>query len=444
VQATTTSSPFRGPESLRVRGERRTFWGTLASLPITIVVLGWIFQHQITWQQLGLLLVVAMVYVSFARGRLLGGGLRVHEGQFGHIYAVVDECARMLRLPTPHVFVRDDPFVPVVGIGTGDPYAIVISAQYVEHFGTDELQFLIGRELGHIAAGNTKYTSLLSSNGRENGVIAIAFGAWLRKIDYTADRVGLICCGSLEAAQRAIAVSSFHAIGRKVDLGAFAEQLKELRAEPSLRLGEWTASTPYATNRVAALHRFARDPLYLLWSHRFAVNAQQPLAPDTQRETVNAGFWRRAWALAIDLLVIQTLAPAAGSLIRVGPDPAVVRAFNADPTAPQAMKSVVAVFANGHGKVALGADNGLLMLAFWLYVIVLVALIGQTFGMMVSDVRVVGADRSARVGIRRAVGRYFSLFLSLIGVVGWFSLFRRVQPFERWSRTRLVSGAVRS
>ena len=253
MQAPTTTSPFRGPESLRVRGESRTFWGTLASLPITIVVLGWIFQHQITWQQLGLLLVVAMVYVSFARGRLLGGGLRVHEGQFGHIYAVVEECARMLRLPTPHVFVRDDPFVPVVGIGTGDPYAIVFSAQYVEHFADDELRFLIGRELGHIAAGNTKYTSLLSSNGRENGVIAIAFGAWLRKIDYTADRVGLVCCGSLEAAQRAIAVTSFHAIGRKIDLGAFAEQLKELRAEPSLRLGEWTASTPYATNRVAAL-----------------------------------------------------------------------------------------------------------------------------------------------------------------------------------------------
>ena len=444
MQATTTPSPFRGPESLRVRGERRAFWGTLASLPITIVVLGWIFQHQITWQQLSLLLVVAMIYVSFARGRLLGGGLRVHDGQFGHIYQVVRECAQMLRLPTPHVFVRDDPFVPVVAIGTGDPYAIVISAQYVEHFGDDELRFLIGRELGHIASGNTKYTSLLSSNGRENGVIAIAFGAWLRKIDYTADRVGLVCCGSLDAALRAIAVTSFHAVGRKIDLGAFAEQFKELHAEPSLRLGEWTASTPYATNRIAALHRFARDPLYLVWARRFVASAQQPLAPDEQRETVNAGFWRRAWALAIDLLVIQTLAPAAGSLVRIGPSPSALKAINADPSTPAAVKNVVTTFANGHGTVAIGFDNAALMLAFLLYLIVLVALIGQTFGMMVSDVRVVGADRSARVGFGRAVARYFSLFLSLIGVVGWFSLFRRVQPFERWSRTRLVSGAVRS
>ena len=121
---------------------------------------------------------------------------------------------------------------------------MVISAQFVEHFQPDELRFLIGRELGHIASGHTRYTSLLSSNGRENGVIAVAFGAWLRRIDYTADRVGLLCCGSLDAAMRAIAVSAFGSVGRRVDLGAFASQLKELHAEPSLRLAEWTASTP--------------------------------------------------------------------------------------------------------------------------------------------------------------------------------------------------------
>ncbi|HZX68693.1 MAG TPA: hypothetical protein VFE70_07395, partial [Candidatus Elarobacter sp.] len=84
---------------------------TLLTLPISVALLGWVLQHAITWQEIGLLVVVAMVYVSFARGRLLGGGLRIHAGQFGHIYAVVDECARRIRMPTPHVFVRDDPFV---------------------------------------------------------------------------------------------------------------------------------------------------------------------------------------------------------------------------------------------------------------------------------------------------------------------------------------------
>ena len=73
---------FRGRESLRVRGENATFVWTLLSLPLSIGVVGWVLQHQISYSELALLLVVAMIYVAFARGRLLGAGLRVHAGQF--------------------------------------------------------------------------------------------------------------------------------------------------------------------------------------------------------------------------------------------------------------------------------------------------------------------------------------------------------------------------
>ncbi len=437
---------FSGKESLRVRGERTTFVLTLASLPLTIFVLGWVFQHQIGRQEIALLVVVAMLYVAFARGRLLGGGLRIHAGQFSQVHAVVDECARMLRMPTPHVFVRDDPFVPVVAIGIGDPYAIVISAQFVEHFRDDELRFLIGRELGHIASGHTRYTSLMSSNGRENGVLSVALGAWLRTIDYTADRVGLLCCGSLDAALRAIAVATFHTLGRKVDLHAFAEQLKELHAEPSLRLAEWTASTPYATNRIAALHRFARDPLYLAWAPRFAANAAAPQVTGAQ-EAGFAGFWRRAWALAIDLVVIQLLVPAVHAVKTQITKEQVAAAKAATAGNPDVPKWVADIASaklaqpGVHTSVGLDSDQTLLFLVLVVYAIVLVALVGQTFGMMVSDLRVVAVNRP-RVGLRHAIARYVLLALSFMTIFGLFSIFRRVQPYEKWSRTRLVSGSA--
>lgn len=521
-----TTRPFSGPESLRVPGEWVTFALTLASLPLTLVILSWVFQHQITLQTLALLLVVAMLYVAFARGRLLGGGLRVHEGQFAHVLRVVEDCARMLRMPTPHVFIRDDPFVPCVAVGIGDPYAVVISAQYIDYFSDDELRFLIGRELGHIASGHTRFTSLLSANGRENAVVATAFGAWLRRIEYTADRVGLLCCASLDTAIRAIAVSSFGHIGRKIDLAAFAEQLRELVAEPSLRLGEWTGANPYSTNRIAALHRFARDPLYLRWAERFAHNAHEPYT-EPQRETVYAGFWRRAWAFFIDLVVIQTIVPAAGSLISTrisndasdsgsssgnssssdsgdsdddsspSPSPHASLLANASaapapalsatplathagaaagaPTAEQIKACVAAALSRRDSDIertcsALGTSatvpapahtsaphshfhwnigpvgdtggiQGVAWLAFFVYAVVLVGLVGQTFGMMVSDLRVTTTERHERVTIRGAIGRYLSLVASIVMVVGIFSVFRRVQPFEKWSATRLVSGA---
>jgi Zn-dependent protease with chaperone function/uncharacterized RDD family membrane protein YckC len=429
---------FSGPESLRARGERATFAWTLLSLPLSVLILGWLLQHAITWQEIALLLVLAMVYVSFTRGRLLGAGLRVHAGQFAHIHAVVEECARMMRMPTPHVFVRDDPFVPVVAVGIGEPYAIVISAQFVDHFRDDELRFLVGRELGHIAAGHTRFTSLLSANGRETGVIALAFGAWLRRIEYTGDRIGLLCCGSLDTAMRAIAVATFGSVGRKVDLAAFAGQLKELHAEPSLRLAEWTASTPYSTNRIAALHRFARDPLFLAWAPRFAANAAAPAVPDA-REAVYAGFWRRTWAFLIDVAVIQAIVPAAAA---VQERVVSLKQLAADPdVAPIVNKIAKDLGAGGNVHISFGG-NPLLWIVFGAYAIVLVALVGQTVGMMICDLRVVTVNRDPRVGFGRAIGRYLSLVASLFAIVGWLSLFRRVQPYEKWSSTRLVSGSA--
>jgi Zn-dependent protease with chaperone function len=434
---------FTGRESLRVRGERATFVFTLLSLPLTVILLGWLLQHQVSWQEIALLLIGAMIYVAFARGRLLGGGLRIHAGQFGHVYDVVDGCARMMRMPTPHVFIRDDPFVPVIAIGIGEPYAVVISAQYVEHFQPDELRFLVGRELGHIASGHTRYTSLLSSNGRENGVIAVAFGAWLRRIDYTADRIGLLCCGSLDSAMRAIAVSAFGSVGRRVDLGAFAGQLKELHAEPSLRMAEWTASTPYATNRIAALHRFARDPLYQTWSRRFAQNADAPAIGES-RETQYAGFSRRVGAFFVDMILLQTLLPAAKALgTKMTVTDADVKKMAADPETPAWLTALLKNVFGEHAHTSITfSNNSLLWLAFAAYAVVLVALIGQTFGMMVLDLRVIGANRDPRVGFPRAIGRYVSFVASMFAVVGWFSLFRRIQPYEKWSRTRLVSGSA--
>ncbi|HEV3085867.1 MAG TPA: M48 family metalloprotease [Candidatus Elarobacter sp.] len=429
---------FAGRESLRVPGERATFVWTLLSLPVTIIVVGWLLQHQLTWQEIALLLLVAMVYVAFARGRLLGGGLRIHAEQFGHVHAVVEECARMMRLPVPHVFIRDDPFVPVVAVGIGEPYAIVISAQYVDYFREDELRFLIGRELGHIASGHTRFTSLLSANGRENAIVSIAFGAWLRKIEYTADRAGLLCCGSLETAMRAIAVSTFGHVGRKADLGAFAGQLKELHAEPSLRMAEWSAASPYATNRIAALHRFARDPLFVTWAPRFAANAAAPRV-EGAREEVYAGFWRRTWAFLIDVAVIQAIVPAAAAIQE--------RAFSLKELATDSSYGPVInqiakdLGAGGHTRISFGG-NPMLWLLLAAYAVVLVALIGQTVGMMICDLRVIGANHDPRVGFARAIGRYISLVASLFAIVGWFAIFNRVQPYEKWSRTRLVSGSA--
>jgi hypothetical protein len=62
--------------------------------------------------------------------------------------------------------------------------------------------------------------------------------------------------------------------------------------------------------------------------------------------------------------------------------------------------------------------------------------------MMVLDLRVIRANHDPRVGFRRAIGRYASLVGSIIVIVGLVTVFHRIQPYEKWSRTRLVSGSA--
>lgn len=433
-----TASPFSGAESLRVRGEWKRLALTLLLLPFTLVVVGFFLQNTFSIHSLTLILIGAMLFVALSRGRFLGAGVRIGPGQFDHVHAIASECAVAIGIEPPHVFLRDDPFVPIVAVGTGAPYALVLSSQYVELFSHDELRFLIGRELAHVAAGHTKLTSLLSANGRENAVVAIAFGAWLRWIEYSADRVGLLCCGSLNVAFTAIAVSTFHHVGRKIDLHAFAEQRREIDADASLRMGEWLGANPYATNRIARLAAFARDPLFVRWSARFAERraespAALPVAEDDLRRF--AGPWRRIGALLIDFLVVSALVP---SHVDTRPAADAANALQrAD--APQGLQAIVAHAAAGNWAIVAGAGAAVLWAALAVYVVVLVAFAGQTIGMMICDLRVVGTGRE-RVGLGRALARYALFFASLSLVVGFVSLFRRVQPFEKWSRTRLVSG----
>jgi Zn-dependent protease with chaperone function len=433
-------SLFAGAESLRVRGEHRRLILTLACLPVTLGIVGFFFQNTFTLHNLLLIVIGAMLFVALSRGRFLGGGVRIRRGQFDHVYEIVAECARTIGIPEPHVFVRDDPFVPIVAVGTGEPYALVFSSQFIELFSPDELRFLAGRELAHIASGHTKLTSLLSANGRENAVIAIAFGAWLRVIEYTADRVGLLCCGSLEAAFSAIAVSTFHKVGRKIDLHSFAEQRRELDAEPALRLGEWLSATPYATNRIARLAAFARDPLFLTWSKRFGGWREAPTSSQADEGSRFAGFRRRATAFVIDYIIVSAINPAsrraARDATRAGSEAqTAIASFGNTPIAHAAMS-----LANGDWANSVFNRDGFTWALLSLYVVLLVGYAGQTLGMMICDLRVVGEGRE-RIGLGRTIARYGFLLASLPVLVGLFAMFSRVQPFEKWSRTRLVSGS---
>lgn len=416
-------SLFRGPLALTYGGERLAFYLTLIFALPAAAAIGFFIHEEIGISQVALFLVIAMVYVTLGRGRLVGTSVRIHETQHPKIFAVVKRCAAALGLPMPLVFVREDYNVPVLAVGLGEPYSLVISSNWIEHFKEDELTFMIGRELGHIASGHTRYTSLLSINGNENAIISLVFGAWLRKTELTCDRVGLLCCGSIDAAMRAIAVSSFHHFARAIDHELFARQHREMGTDSVFRLGEWLGSLPYATTRIDAMQAFMQSNLYRLHEEHFVQqSASEPVHIVARGESAVepkdcAGWWRRFWAIALDMIVVGAIT----DIISLH--------------ATELSKTVTHVF-NGSISPVVNGIQLISLVVFLLYCPVLVGLVGQTPGMLIAGLRVVRTD-FGRVGLGQAIWRYVLALLFFWYIIP-LSPFSRIFANDKWSGTRLI------
>lgn len=523
-------SLFTGPNSLRDRWERVAFWLTaICALPAALAI-GFVLHESIGASQVALFIAIAMVYVTLARGRLLGSSVRIHENQYPRLFRIVKDACAALEIPMPLVFVREETSgIPVAALGFGEPYALVLSSHFIEYFQDDELRFAIGCELGHIAAGHTRFLSLLSVNGNENPLISLIFGAWLRRCTTSCDKIGLLCCGSLDAAIRAMGVATFLDFGRKIDLHAFAEQHAEMEADNISRWGQWLGADPYATSRIAALRAFMETPQYTIaaeWFNRERGEEPPALAqPGTTTVTDKdcAGWWRRLAAYAIDAVVCAAIvgsffpvqigassqqtpaAPEAPPRVhangRHGATPAPsateeivqlpgitikapIHRRHAEPPASDASNSGDEDSSNSADSANSGddessnltddeqdmiADSGTIQIgpfmldkdgwhlghltfrndlfdptsktgfSFWLviYMAVLVTVAGQTFGMMITGLRVVTIDFQ-RVPLWKVACRY-AIVMCLYPVIIVMSFFwRRVLLHDKWTKTRLV------
>lgn len=445
---------FSGAASLRDPAERLAFWLTLIFALPAAGALGFFIHEQIGMSEVALFIVIAMLYVTLARGRLLGSSVRIHEAQYPRVFAIVKRACAALEIPMPMVFVREDYLVPAVMLGLGEPYSLVLSSHWIETFEDDELAFVIGRQLGHVAAGHTRFISLLSVNGNENPIVALIFGGWLRRCELTCDKIGLLVCGSLDAAVRAIAVASFHRFGRQVNLDQFAEQGREVHDDSVLRWGEWLGAEPYATKRIYWMKRFLESQAFAAAEAWFLrESALEPPMPRDEAAAVEpaqcAGWWRRMAAGAIDLIVVLNLVNALG---------AASFHTNAELHEPTTVKTSAAakneqdfnfavVDLNDPALIKQFMKNPFIALMTQFaprslfvaaYLALLVAVAGQSFGMMIAGVRVVTIGYR-KPGVGRTIWRYAVAFALWPLILLASPLLRRVMLHDYLSGTRLVT-----
>ena len=209
-------------------------------------------------------------------GLALATGIHVTPSTYNYLYEIVVECADCLNMPVPYVIVSDS----VKGInactaGTDQFAFIAVSSMLSAIMSREQLKFVIGHEMGHLALGHVVYHTAMNLMGIAGSMLplvgpvidktlSLPLNAWSRRSEISADRAGLICCQDVHVAKTALfrLEAGFMDISN-IDVDAYVmESEKVLESSTLGKLAEITHKHPIIPKRIKALDDFARSELY--------------------------------------------------------------------------------------------------------------------------------------------------------------------------------------
>lgn len=206
----------------------------------------------------------------------LSTGIHVTKNSTPEIYNILSKCADRLDIAIPYVVITDSiKGLNACACGTNQFTFIMISSLLPMVMNENELCFVIGHECGHIAMGHTLYHTagqLIGTAGTLLPVVGDAIAAtmtlplnaWSRRSEITADRAGLICCGNLDAAKRALfrlQTGLYNPVG--VDIDEYVKEGEDIISNSHLgRMTEYTHSHPLVIKRIKALEMFSKSVVY--------------------------------------------------------------------------------------------------------------------------------------------------------------------------------------
>jgi len=194
---------------------------------------------------------------SLFLAQVKGNGLKLSERQLPELYArckAAAERLHMAELPEIYLLQSGGALNAFATKLLSRKFVIIYSSLVDDCADPRQLDFVIGHELGHLAAGHLKWNAFLLPAK----ALPWLGAAYSRACEYTCDRYGFQVVGDLEPSMRALAVlAAGGRLSGQVDLQAFLAQREETGGF-WMAVGELVSSHPYLCKRVAALQELSR------------------------------------------------------------------------------------------------------------------------------------------------------------------------------------------
>lgn len=176
---------------------------------------------------------IATIYTAAA--------VRVGPEQYPAIHDSLVRVCEVLDTDVPPLYISQTPLANAGAVGMDHPF-IVLNSTIVELASSDEIEVVLGHEVGHIMSEHALYRTLLfllldmSSRvmplvGQAIIPITLALLEWSRKAEISCDRAGLLAVQDLDSAMGMHAVLAGGIRGRREELNieAFVEQSDDYR-----------------------------------------------------------------------------------------------------------------------------------------------------------------------------------------------------------------------
>ena len=210
-------------------------------------------------------------HLNTRRRHLLGNAIQISEEILPHVHEAFHFCLDALQIKgyKGNLFIQQGATYNANVLSIGNQFDIVINSSLVDDFTIDELKFIFGHELGHVLLEHCQISPQKLIEDIDDITIqqVLLIFQWSRASEISADRIGLLCCGSLETAVRTLFKISSGIKKFSIDsvLRTFERQYKELENHIESFGGThgWANTHPLVAIRFKAMQLASLDLTYL-------------------------------------------------------------------------------------------------------------------------------------------------------------------------------------
>ncbi|MFN8237694.1 MAG: M48 family metallopeptidase [Chitinophagales bacterium] len=234
---------------------------------IMYIISGIIWIPLIIFAVIGFVFSIPFIFISwlsslYYKAQILGDCVKVNNNQYPEIYNIVTEYSNksgLIDIPEVYVY-NSNGLLNAFAIKLFMNRFIMLTSSIVDisykNTNHDELNFIIGHEIGHHAAGHTNI--LKSIFITPSKFIPFLGAAYSRACELTADRYGMYLSGNLNASVNSL-VNLAHGskvLSHKTNIDSFISQENEI---PELMgfVSKLFSTHPRLTRRVIELNAFS-------------------------------------------------------------------------------------------------------------------------------------------------------------------------------------------